>query len=71
MAEHLALLCNDTLYFVPLSPLTSCWLFVCCKYDIFFVYVDLGKEQSVALDNLSSEEILQELKTLVLNGPKT
>lgn len=34
-------------------------------------YVDLGREQSVVLDNLSSEEILQELKTLVLNGPKT
>ena len=36
-----------------------------------FVHVDLGREQSVVLDNLSSEEILEQLKTLVLNEPKT
>ena len=38
---------------------------------VYICFIDLGREQSVVLDNLNSEEILQELKTLVLNGSKT
>ena len=39
--------------------------------SVFVFYIDFGREQSIVLDNLSSEEILQELKTMVLNESKT